>query len=357
MYAHTHLGNRQMRLHRLVAAVFLKDHPNQCKQFTNPLFAKYNKIFDVHHKDGNPANNHYENLQYVTPKQNNVCANGVCVVAKTMNHAVIYWSMKDCCETYSIYDTYRLREIYLDIDKTYDFMGQTFNFVTWNRFYSNADPETQVPSNCVDFPDKKFRQFINVLRDLNREPDDLAKTKYLKRFFEKGSDNSFFKGDKYLYIKLFLSHNLNANKRNVNEDFLITTLENISGHTNEEITKHKDKTNSLAKTFVYFMLKSTTTFNLKPINSSSVNLKDIVFALDDLYSTTNTTYFATKLCNIIEHLNADDSELFIRLYLKEELFSNSKKIIFDSIHEEAYEMFENSENPDEIFENFSNSEL
>jgi hypothetical protein len=355
MYVLTYLSNTQMRLHRLVAAVFLKDHPNQCKQFTNHLFAKYNKIFDGHHKDGNPTNNHYENLQYVTPAQNKVCANGVCVVAKTMNHAVIYWSMKDCCETYGICDSDRLREIYLDIDETYDFMGQTFNFVTWNRFYSNADPETQVPSNCVDFPDKKFRQFRNVLRDFNRESDDLAKIEYLKRFFERGSDNSFFKGDKYLYFKLFLSHHLNANKPNVNEDFLITTLENITGHTNEQITKHKDKTNSLAKTFVYFMLKSKTPFKLKPFNSSSVNLKDIDFALDDLYITTNTTHFATKLCNIIEHLNAE--QLFILLSLKEELFSNSTKIIFDSIHEEAYEMFENSENPDEIFDNFSNSEL
>jgi hypothetical protein len=336
------------------------DGSNQCKQFTNPLFAKYNKIFEVHHKDANTYNNNFKNLQYVTGKQNTVCAHGVCVVAKTMNHIVIYWSMKDCCETYGIYDTDRLREIYLDIDKTYDFMGQTFNFVTWNRFYSNAsnaDSETHVPSNCVDFPDRKFRQFRNVLRDLTNEPDDFAKTEYLKGFFEKGSDKSFFKGDKYLYFKLFLSHKLNANKRNVNKDFLVTFLEYITGHTNEEITKHNDETNSLSKTFVNFMLKSTTPFNLKPINSSLVNLEDIVFALDDPYSTTNTTHFATKLCNIIEHLNADDLELFIRLYLKEELFSNSTKIIFDSIHEGANELFENSDKPDEFFEHFSNSEI
>jgi hypothetical protein len=82
------------------------------------------------------------------------------------------------------------------------------------------------------------------LRDPINEPDELAKTEYLKGFFEKGSDYSFFKGDKYLYFKLFLSHKLNANKRNVNKVFIFTALENITGHTNEQI---------ITKAFVYYM--------------------------------------------------------------------------------------------------------
>ena len=72
-----------------------------------------------------------------------------------------------------------------------------------------------------------------------------------------------------------------------------------------------------------------------------------------------TCIYVLKTCSpdILKHLNADDIELFIRLYLKKELFKNSTKIVLDSIHAEAYDLFENSDNSDEVFEKFSNTDL
>jgi hypothetical protein len=86
-------------------------------------------------------------------------------------------------------------------------------------------------------------------------------------------------------------------------------------------------------------------------------LVDIDFALSDLYSVTEQKNFDSVLGQIIKHLDEVDLELFIRLYLNEELFSNSTKIVLDSIHNEAYNLFVNSENSDEVLENFSNTDI
>jgi hypothetical protein len=346
-----------LRINRLVAALFLEDHPNQRKQFRDHNLAKFNKLFEVHHMDGNRLNNTYKNLQYVTKKQNVVCARGKCVVAKSTNQTILYWTMISCSDTYgigSVTGNDTLKTAYIEKGRSYDFMGQTFKFSFWD-----ADKkETHIRREMVDYPDKKYVQFRNVLLHVDGEPDDLDSTKYLEEFFKTGSDKESFKGDKYLYYKLFLSHKLNSNQNNVNKKFLVAALAKITDlpDVDAQITKHLGKNKSFAKAFVNIMKKSTAPLQLKQ-QSSSVNLSDINFALDDLYSKTSQIPFETALCEIIKHLNADDLELFIQLYLKEELFPNSTKIILDSIHIEAYDMFVQSDNSDEILEYLSNTDL
>lgn len=51
-----HLGHKKLQVHRIVAEHFL-DKPRG-----------YTKMV-VHHKDGNPENNHYSNLEWLTTKQ------------------------------------------------------------------------------------------------------------------------------------------------------------------------------------------------------------------------------------------------------------------------------------------------
>ena len=103
------------------------------------------------------------------------------------------------------------------------------------------------------------------------------------------------------------------------------------------------------------MQKSKTNLQLKP-QSTKVNLVDIIYALDNLFSMVDQSKFESVLGQIIKHLNEVDLELFIRLYLKEELFSNSTKIVLYTIHK-AYHLFTTSENSDEVFEMFSNTDL
>ncbi len=98
----------------------------------------------------------------------------------------------------------------------------------------------------------------------------------------------------------------------------MTALANITGQSKEQITQHLEKTKSIAKAFVHFLKRTT------------VDLVDINYALDDLYNITEQTQFENALADIIKHLNADDMELFIRLYLKEELlYTTLPKILYD----------------------------
>ena len=61
LYAHVYLhgkaGKRHISIHRLVALAFLGEPPSRAHQ--------------VAHYDGNPRNNHYTNLRYATPRENN----------------------------------------------------------------------------------------------------------------------------------------------------------------------------------------------------------------------------------------------------------------------------------------------
>ena len=61
LYAHVYLhgkaGKRHISIHRLVALAFLGEPPSRAHQ--------------VAHNDGNPRNNHYTNLRYATPRENN----------------------------------------------------------------------------------------------------------------------------------------------------------------------------------------------------------------------------------------------------------------------------------------------
>lgn len=61
LYAHVYLhgtaGRRHISIHRLVALAFLGEPPSRAHQ--------------VAHNDGNPRNNHYANLRYATPRENN----------------------------------------------------------------------------------------------------------------------------------------------------------------------------------------------------------------------------------------------------------------------------------------------
>ena len=51
------IRDQQFLVHRLVAFAFLGPPPNP-------------QMWQIHHKDGNPANNHLKNLEYATPSQN-----------------------------------------------------------------------------------------------------------------------------------------------------------------------------------------------------------------------------------------------------------------------------------------------
>jgi hypothetical protein len=54
--------NKRFRVHRIVAELYV-DNPHK-KEFVN-------------HKDGNPRNNHYSNLEWVTPQENSLHATRV----------------------------------------------------------------------------------------------------------------------------------------------------------------------------------------------------------------------------------------------------------------------------------------
>ena len=56
-YSVVHIAGSKFRVHRLVALAFLGPPPDE-------------KAWQVHHRDGDPSNNHVDNLEWVTPSQN-----------------------------------------------------------------------------------------------------------------------------------------------------------------------------------------------------------------------------------------------------------------------------------------------
>ena len=56
-YFHVRMGGEQFYVHRAIACTFLGPPPSE-------------DAWQVHHKDGNPGNNHIANLEYVTQSQN-----------------------------------------------------------------------------------------------------------------------------------------------------------------------------------------------------------------------------------------------------------------------------------------------
>jgi hypothetical protein len=76
--------------------------------------------------------------------------------------------------------------------------------------------------------------------------------------------------------------------------------------------------------------------------------------LDALSSITDQSSFEILLFDIIINLEDFDLDLFVKLFLNIELFSQSNKIVLESIHIDAYAAYEKNNNFDDIYEMFSN---
>ena len=239
----------------MAAQVFLQKNQNRL-QLTNQSAKYNNRPFEVHHRDGNTANNYYKNLEYVTSIQNLICVHGETIVALYMKQPLYYWTQNSCCSAYGLSElTFIIK--YLNKPLAFVHLGQSINFITWDCYDSN---EKTVKRECIDNQDKRFQQFRKVLSNIINEQDDDKKTSYLIKYFKNGSNNVKFLGDKKLFCEILLPQI--AKSAVDQKDLIINALARLTGNDLKTILKYLNNS-SISRAYTHFFATSNTSIQPK----------------------------------------------------------------------------------------------
>lgn len=187
--------------------------------------------------------------------------------------------------------------------------------------------------------DNGFRQFRKICARLAEEPSYNAKTEIVRQFLTRGTDQSSFKGDLYVWVRLLLPGTV---KRvyNLQSKQLVKIFSRIFGTYEEDMLEHLEA-GDVADTIAEYFEKSK---KVQPNSKANLTLHQVDQHLEALSQLTREDDQQSELTRIAEQCTANDLKMIIRLIKHDLRIHAGAKHILDGLHPDAYDAFNSSRN-------------
>lgn len=190
--------------------------------------------------------------------------------------------------------------------------------------------------------DNSLRQFRKICLALSNENSYLQKTKLLKEFFEKGSDDTF-KGDILLWCRMLLPGAVKI-IYNLQSKQLVKVFSRIFGTNLDEMLIHLEE-GDVALTISEFFQKSRF---VKPTSKSTLTLQEVNEYLIQLSKLTKEDDQQKLLTDVCKKCTANDLQIFIRLIKHDLRINAGPKHVLEALHPNAYDAFKTCRNIDNV---------
>ncbi|TRY78644.1 hypothetical protein TCAL_13609 [Tigriopus californicus] len=204
---------------------------------------------------------------------------------------------------------------------------------------SDPPPPTRSVQGEPNHKDNGFRQFRKICARLAEEPSYNAKTEIIRQFLTRGTDQTSFKGDLYVWVRLLLPGTV---KRvyNLQSKQLVKIFSRIFGTIEEDMLEHLEA-GDVADTIAEFFEQSK---RVRPNSKANLTLHQVDQHLEALSQLTREDDQQTELTQIAEQCTSNDLKMVIRLVKHDLRIHAGAKHILDGLHPDAYDAFNSSRN-------------
>lgn len=192
--------------------------------------------------------------------------------------------------------------------------------------------------NDILIDDNMFTNFINLCFNIANVDAYTEKTAVVNRFFTKGINGDYFKGDLALWCKLLLPQ---VSKRvyNLKSKQLVKVFSKIFNTDHDDMLTHLEQ-GDVADTIQHFFSKSKT--NIQPKTESNFSIQQIDEFLEELSKLTKEEEQIYHFRKIVRKCTLDDIKMLIRLIKGDLRINAGPKHILEGVHPDAYSVFQTS---------------